>query len=577
MCNVGYAQLFELRLKQIGQNSKEKDLSVMKAIESDAEYFVGSTKYSANREVMHLKRITDAGTILWSNEYTGRYVDTRFFSFVEIQREDNFELIVSGYSVDTIGANPVRQLTVWWIDASNGVINKSHIFPNFPRENVYGLNIKISPYDQSIYIAGLISPDYVLDTSSPKESFAMKMNYDGDLSWVQTFDSGVHPDSSTCGSDYDALNHIVFGNNDEVYLIGNANYPEMDTNSRYCNKLKAQLLKLSVYDGVIIAENKHSLGGNINWNAGVRGIRREEGIVVLENNSLDSNFSLLEFDNAGNIAGSYNYDILNGVKIENTYGYNIKEDERYYFVTGLMDNSIDTILKDTASLFIYKIDKSNFAAVNVTVFPLKASWYIESNTGDYLKDYLKLFPIAYYPENSDLFSREIYGVSGGSDSGRYERVIVKDNINLDKICTNIHLHVGSYVVSYDVYDQVTPSPINPDRDAGPDKESQIQYDNKICLNEDAGRRKLSRPSEKNEDELNIYPNPSTGDLFVQGQGISKIEIMDSRGQLVAQVDKLTQENAHHVKTDQLANGVYIVKVYQRDSISQEKIVVMNGK
>ncbi len=581
MCLLGsasYAQLFEFRLNEVGINSKEKDLSIMKAIESDSEFIVGSTIYYSNTEIMRLKRITDGGAIVWSKDYPGlRNSNSRFFSFVEILNGDNFEIVVSGYSkdsLDTTANRNIKRLTLWWIDAGNGSIIKSHMFQNFSENNVYGLNIEVSPYNQDLYITGLMSPDYIVDSTSSKESFAMRINYNADLIWAKKFNSGVHPDSSVCATDFDALNHIAFGNPDELYLIGNSNYDLVDS-IFHCNKLKAQLLKLNVNDGSLIWENKHSLGGNAEWNVGLRGINRAEGLVVIENNSKDRNFSLVEFDNGGGITNAFNYDIIINNKIENAYAYNIKEDESFYYVTGLIDNKLDSNFTDTGSLFIYKIDKATFIADTVTIFPLNADWYLANNIGDYFRDYLKLFPLAYYPENSDLYGDYIYAVAAGRDNFNYERVIIKDNDLLDRICTNVHPDSYSYLVNYDSYDEMIFDDNSPDKLEGPEKVFSNNFNRQLCFTVDSVERNLSVPFEGGFKGYKIYPNPNYGNFFIQGDEIIKIEVYDTKGQLIYGTNKL-DDQILNIHTFDWANGVYLIKLYEKYKVSQEKVIVINA-
>jgi hypothetical protein len=578
MCMLGsasYAQLFELRLTEVGINGKEKDLSIMKVQSSENEFFVGSTGINANNEIMRLKRIFDNGTIAWSKEYPGIYRTSRFFSFTEIDNEGENVLLVSGYSLDTTNGDSINRLTIWWIKESDGSIIKSHIFNNFIHDNVYGLNIEVSPHNLDIYVAGLISTDNDVRVSSIKKSFVMKINYNADIIWSKYFESGAPPASDICSSDYDAFNHIIFGNTDEVYLLGNSNYAEVIGGTLKCNRLKAQLLKLSVYDGSIIFENKHAYGSSSFWNAGVRGIKNNDGIVTLENNRQDRNFSLLNFDNAGNIVNVHNYDILGGnSKLNNVYGYNIKEDDRYYYVSGLIvDTAINFI--DSGAMFLYKINKGTFLSSDVTVFPLVAGWYVTTSSNDYFKDYIKEFPIAYYPENSDLYYTKVYGISANEGNSVDEEFVYKGNTNLVEICTNKNPKDSTYEVIYNVYDSIISSDQYPELYGHLEKAELISYEDRICFNYNERRNKILNSEEfEGAGEINIYPNPTSNDLFISGFDIIKIEVYDSRGQLLISSHKQLSDDIQLINLSDVNAGIYLIKVYQKESLTQRKVIVL---
>ena len=74
-------------------------------------------------------------------------------------------------------------------------------------------------------------------------------------------------------------------------------------------------------------------------------------------------------------------------------------------------------------------------------------------------------------------------------------------------------------------------------------------------------------------EINVYPVPSTYDLFIESTGskiLDKVELFDLGGRLI-----LSSNSGSKIKLDisEVKKSIYILKVYSEGSFIQKKIVV----
>lgn len=70
----------------------------------------------------------------------------------------------------------------------------------------------------------------------------------------------------------------------------------------------------------------------------------------------------------------------------------------------------------------------------------------------------------------------------------------------------------------------------------------------------------------NATNVNLYPNPTSGNLYVEVEGLQKVEIIDAVGRVV-----LSQNNGT-VNMSNLANGIYTVRVSANGTTSVKKVV-----
>lgn len=67
--------------------------------------------------------------------------------------------------------------------------------------------------------------------------------------------------------------------------------------------------------------------------------------------------------------------------------------------------------------------------------------------------------------------------------------------------------------------------------------------------------------------VELYPNPTTGILNINAEGLQEVNVVDLSGRVV-----MSQKNSNVVDMSELANGVYFVRVITNNGVSTQKIV-----
>lgn len=73
------------------------------------------------------------------------------------------------------------------------------------------------------------------------------------------------------------------------------------------------------------------------------------------------------------------------------------------------------------------------------------------------------------------------------------------------------------------------------------------------------------------DGINLYPNPATDVLYVRGNDIQSIQIIDNLGRVV--FNKVNVGNQIDINLNDFSKGVVIVKIETANSSRLEKIVI----
>ena len=71
--------------------------------------------------------------------------------------------------------------------------------------------------------------------------------------------------------------------------------------------------------------------------------------------------------------------------------------------------------------------------------------------------------------------------------------------------------------------------------------------------------------ETTADEFQVYPNPTTGVLHVEADGLCKVEVIDAVGRVVI------SQNDAFVNMSALNNGIYSVRLTTTDGILVKKV------
>ena len=71
-------------------------------------------------------------------------------------------------------------------------------------------------------------------------------------------------------------------------------------------------------------------------------------------------------------------------------------------------------------------------------------------------------------------------------------------------------------------------------------------------------------SNLDNDELNIYPNPTKDVLFIESKGISKIEVYNSLGQMVMEINNDTSNEKLRIDCGTLQKGIFHLQIIYED-------------
>ena len=67
--------------------------------------------------------------------------------------------------------------------------------------------------------------------------------------------------------------------------------------------------------------------------------------------------------------------------------------------------------------------------------------------------------------------------------------------------------------------------------------------------------------------VKLYPNPTTGNLFIEVEGLQKVEVIDAVGRVV-----MTENAGNSINMSSLANGIYTVRVHANGFTAVKKVV-----
>ena len=70
------------------------------------------------------------------------------------------------------------------------------------------------------------------------------------------------------------------------------------------------------------------------------------------------------------------------------------------------------------------------------------------------------------------------------------------------------------------------------------------------------------------DNITVYPNPTTGELYIDAMGIQKVECYNQMGQLVRVYDNVVNT----IDLDNLSEGVYMLRITVPQGVTMRKVV-----
>lgn len=79
-------------------------------------------------------------------------------------------------------------------------------------------------------------------------------------------------------------------------------------------------------------------------------------------------------------------------------------------------------------------------------------------------------------------------------------------------------------------------------------------------------------------KINVYPNPASNNLYIKSehQEILKIELLNDCGQIViSTVEKPDEQNMILIETNHLADGIYVIRIFDKENITTQKILIQH--
>ncbi len=68
----------------------------------------------------------------------------------------------------------------------------------------------------------------------------------------------------------------------------------------------------------------------------------------------------------------------------------------------------------------------------------------------------------------------------------------------------------------------------------------------------------------------LYPNPASSEIYLQSDLSVSVEMMDIHGRIISEMQK---SSVHHIQTDHLARGAYILRIFNEESCAYRKILL----
>lgn len=152
--------------------------------------------------------------------------------------------------------------------------------------------------------------------------------------------------------------------------------------------------------------------------------------------------------------------------------------------------------------------------------------------------------------------------------GSYDAIRVKETLNITDTIFNESMNFGFLIhrpVSYEYYWLANgmQSYVAKITQNGPSNIIEVRYQPQLEVNNQI------------HSEIQVYPNPADHELFIDHlpQGIKNIKIFNSWGMVV--YDKNVNQNNKRIKTDDIINGIYILRIQFSDGIISKKILIQH--
>jgi hypothetical protein len=499
-----------------------------------------------------LKRVDENGALIWTNTYENTALqNARLFDIVNY-----FDLVFVTGSIDVGGT---KRTFIAKIEALTGTVLDTKFYdivsPNF---NSRGLKIIFSESDANndgipnpgVVVTGFFGTCYNVDVSCPLNAgFILRTDFNLNTLWSRELESIV-PSSA---QDFDFINGIV-ETNDGFLLTGSV------TGENSIGLPQQGVLAHKIdFEGNFQWDSSYIRGNSSDISVDAYYDMSTNEIFMLTNYSVLHNFGITVLDNATgaiNLTKSWE---ANEVNFElDFYGFSLLRsisNPNNLVIMGYRRDFFNGTGFDQSNPFIYEFDKATGIQAGDSYQYLLP---FEEPIGDEYNFWNGQMPLMYYPDMA-MLNVLTNGVTDYMALGYRTDATNFGNIELFKIdnlnrnvCDNLPLQFNSSTLG----------PITPIITVSSGNMPTI--DNSLALNfqsptitEASCDPALSVGSNQIMN-IKLYPNPTTDYIYLSGDKIVSVQIVDSMGRTVLKSKSINSSNGMYV--GDLRNGIYFVSV-----------------
>ena len=72
-------------------------------------------------------------------------------------------------------------------------------------------------------------------------------------------------------------------------------------------------------------------------------------------------------------------------------------------------------------------------------------------------------------------------------------------------------------------------------------------------------------------DVKVYPNPTNGKIFIEGQNIQKIEVIDMSGRMIRATENNSANDRIEMDLSGFAAGMYLFRIVENDNVMMLKV------
>lgn len=516
-----------------------------------AGYVISSTTFDSPSSLPmsgEIIRTGPTGNLLWTNQFTitSGPTDHRFNHIEKFFFNGQVEYLVVGSIVD---GTATSTLLVAIVD-DNGTVIASEEIVSASHDHLLGIK-GIAVSDETFAITALEADGFT--DADDKNIVILKLDRNLGLQNSMVISS---PNNN---EDYDTPTDIVEGENaDQFFIIGTSN--KNGTTSQPC--AFAALVELP--GNAVIWSHNYSTAIGAHWDVGADGYYDGEKLFVLGNSSIIHYFNLVELDAAsGTVNNEIQYsDVTYGGDF-NHYGYELKPalgQDATLIISGWKSiysgDAVQPFLlevnpNDASIVWHWKYNGYNNNQLNLN----ENNWlylqagaqfpYYYNDMMTYRQDRRGYAMLTTFAEGKEsVFNWYGTNLTGdvntecGYDTVDADSIIIPFYYNapLAPVADNIQTGINSYL-----------------------KEVSKSYNDIHCEWEKNKTGVISGLEEKLSSTYKVYPNPATNSLFVSGEDVKEVTVMDIFGRNIIS-QKANAQTQISIDVSGIRTGIYIVNI-----------------